>query len=92
MTIEVFLQKYFNCKRPFREKPVKVYDFDELKMEYLTKSGMKAYDRFVQMLYDLAELSENVDIEKFIVPDEVNDAVDTFDEIVSTEHYLKEAK
>ena len=53
VTIEVFLQKYFNCKRPFREKPVQVYDFGELKTEYLTESGIKAYDRFVQMLYDL---------------------------------------
>lgn len=87
VTIEVFLQKYFNCKRPFREKPVQVYDFGELKTEYLTESGIKAYDRFVQMLYDLAELSENADTEKFIVPDEVNSAVDTFDEIVSTEYY-----
>lgn len=87
VTIEVFLQKYFNCKRPFREKPVQVYDCGELKTEYLTESGIKAYGRFVQMLYDLAELSENADIEKFIVPNEVNDAVDTFDEIVSTEHY-----
>lgn len=39
------------------------------------------------MLYDLAELSENADTERFIVPDEVNSAVDTFDEIVSTEYY-----
>lgn len=88
MTMEQFLQLHFNCKRPYRKQPVKVENVDNgTEYEYLTESGMKAYERFIGMLYDLADLCDELEITGFIVPDKVESAVDDFDEFVSTEHY-----
>lgn len=88
MTMDEFLKKYFGCKRPFREYAKRVInEFGEEEYEYLTKSGFKAYGQFVHMLYDLSSLCEQTGMTGFVNPDNVNSAVDCFDELVSTYHF-----
>lgn len=87
MTMEEFLRKHFGCKKPFRKFAKKaVNEFGEEEWEYLTENGFKVYEEFISLLYDLAELCESLEITGFINPDEVNSAVDDFDEFVSTGH------
>ena len=87
MTMEEFLRKHFDCKRPFRAKPVRLESGDgRVGYEYLTESGMRAYGRFIEMLYDFSELCKELEVD-LIDQSKVENAVDDFDEFVSSEHY-----
>ena len=60
-TLEEILQEYFNCKHPFKK------DGD------LSESGLNAYKKLTDLLYDLEALE---------VIEDADDAVETLDYII----------
>ena len=68
MSVEEILQKYFGCKNPMlKTRNLTGYIFDEPCYEYLSKSGVKAYDRLLDLLYDLEMLlGESFDADRWV--------------------------
>lgn len=74
-TLEEILQQDFNCKRPFYKNPT--YDANGNR-EHLTVSGGKAYDKLIDLFYQVGALTE--------MKSEVNEIVERLDEIVDEEY------
>ena len=80
--LEEILQKYFGSKRPFRRKPIITgrYSDGTPAIDYLTKSGNKAYDKLIGLIYALRELG-------VIADGEEHNIIETLDSIVSGTQY-----
>lgn len=70
-SIENILQKYFNCKKPFKKTPY--YDEQELCPVTMTKNGSKSYGELISLLYSIGNITQI----------DVNNIVDKLDSIVS---------
>ena len=69
MSLEEILQTYFGCKKPFLNDR-RMTDSGEIVS--MTKNGYKAYDRLVNLLYELEALDVGID---------ANEVVETLDNI-----------
>lgn len=70
-SLENILQKYFNCKKPFKKTPY--YDEQELCLVTMTKNGSKNYGKLISLLYSIGNITKI----------DVNNIVDELDSIVS---------
>lgn len=76
MNLEEILQKHYDCKDPFLFPPKKIgEDRDGTeRYEYFTAKGSEAYDKLVELIYDLETLDVGIN---------ANDVIETLDNIVS---------
>lgn len=76
MSLEEVLHKHFDCKNPFLFPQKKIgEDRDGAeRYEYFTAEGSKAYDKLVELIYDLETLDVGIN---------ANDVIETLDNIVS---------
>lgn len=56
MTLEDILTKHFGCKKPFLAKPKICTDEQGEYYQPFTAAGSKAYEKLVELIYDLDEL------------------------------------
>ena len=60
MTLEIILQKHFGCKKPVLKKPKPYIAPDGYEsLQYMSDAGLRAYDRLVDLIYDLNKLTED---------------------------------
>lgn len=76
MSLEEILQKHYDCKNPFLFPPKKIREDRDgtERYEYFTTEGSEAYDKLVELIYDLETLDVGIN---------ANDVVETLDNIVS---------
>ena len=56
-TLESILKKYFGCRKPFRNTPkIEKNDDGETSYTFLTNRGFEAYDKLVELVYDLEDI------------------------------------
>lgn len=63
MSLEEILQTYFGCKKPFLNNRRVTDDGEVISM---TKSGYKAYDRLVSLIYALDSLDVGIESNEVI--------------------------
>ena len=56
MTLGDVLVKHFGCKKPFLAKPKICIDEQGEHYQPFTAAGVKAYEKLVELIYDLEEL------------------------------------
>lgn len=79
MPLEDILTEHFQCKRPFLKKPKLIHkDGYETQYEYLTSSGVRAYEKLVKLIYDLGDLGVGIDS---------HHTIECLDSIVSGQEY-----
>lgn len=59
MTLEEILQIHFGCRHPMLKTPVQKSEEEGYGYNYLTKSGWRAYNKLISLLYDLDKLCPN---------------------------------
>lgn len=78
MGLEQILSQFYGCKKPFLKKKqlAGTYSDGGKVYNYMTRSGIKAYEKLVKTVYALEEIG---------VTSNVNEIVNALDEIVSQE-------